>query len=88
MPLTLKAIDAELANRGHAARLEKAGDYFYFLGGEADDWLDRTVQVPKVSSLTLEQWIEEFEKLKKRNADIFAAAKGKEVRSKKRSTKL
>jgi hypothetical protein len=44
--------------------------------------------VPKVSSLTLDQWVEEFEKLKNRNADIFGAAKGKEVRSKKRSTKL
>src|ERR1039458_216562 len=30
MPLTLKAINAELAKRGHTARLEKAGPYFYF----------------------------------------------------------
>ncbi|MGO4884093.1 MAG: hypothetical protein ACLP59_25225 [Bryobacteraceae bacterium] len=79
MPLTLKAINAELANRGHAARLEKSGDYFYFLGGEADDWLDRTVQVPKVSSLTLDQWIAEFGKLKKRNVEIFRAAKAKKA---------
>jgi hypothetical protein len=77
MPLTLKAINAELDKRGHAARLEKAGDYFYFLGGEADDWLDRTVRAPKISSLTLDQWIEEFGKLKKRNAEIFQAAKAK-----------
>jgi hypothetical protein len=88
MPLTLKAINAELTKRGQAARLENAGDYFYFLGGEADDWLDRTVQVSKVSSLTLEQWIEEFGKLKKMNADIFGAARGKEMRPKKRSIKL
>jgi hypothetical protein len=88
MPLTIKAINAELEKRGHDAQLEKAGDYFYFLAGETTDWLDRTVRVPKVSSLTLDQWVEEFEKLKNRNADIFGAAKGKEVRSKKRSTKL
>lgn len=88
MPLTLKAINAELAKRGHAARLEKAGDYFYFLGGEATDWLDRTVRVPRVSSLTLDQWIEEFGKLGMRNAEIFGAAKGKGARTKKRSTNL
>lgn len=83
MPLTLKAINAELATRGHRARLEKAGPYFYFLGGEATDWLDRTVSVPKVSSLNLEQWMEEFGKLKKRNAEIFSGGKGKPRRSRK-----
>ena len=63
-----------------------ARDYFYFLGGEAVEWLAQTVQVSKVSSLTLDQWIEEFGKLKKRNAEIFGAVKGEEVRSKKRSS--
>lgn len=77
MPLTLKAINAELAKHGHTTRLEKAGPYFYFFGGEAADWLDRTVQVPKISSLTLDQWIEEFGKVKKRNAEIFPAPKAK-----------
>lgn len=75
MPLTLKSINAELAKRGHTARLENGGGYFYFDGGETAGWLDRTVQVPKVSSLTLEQWVEEFDKLKKRNTEIFRAPK-------------
>jgi hypothetical protein len=35
------------------------------------------VRVPKVSSLTLDQWIAEFGKVKERNAEIFRAAKGK-----------
>lgn len=83
MPLTLKVINAELAKRGHTVRLEKAGPYFYFVGGEAEDWLDRTVPVPKVSGLALDQWIEEFEKLKKRNAEIFRAGKSKPGRVKK-----
>jgi hypothetical protein len=43
MPLTLKAINAELAKRGHHVRLEKGSDYFYFWTGDAADWLDRTV---------------------------------------------
>ena len=77
MPLTRKTINAELAKRGHNALLENGGGYFYFYGGESGGWLDRTVQVPKVSSLTLEQWLEEFDKLKKRNAEIFRTGKRK-----------
>jgi hypothetical protein len=53
--------------------------YFYFFGGEAAIWLDRTVQVPRVSSLTLEQWIAEFKTLKKRNAEILRAPNDKAV---------
>jgi len=85
MPLTLKSINAELAKRGHTALLENGNGYFYFVGGEAADWLDRTVQVPKVSSMTLEQWVEEFDKLKKRNAEIFQAGTAKTAPRKKRS---
>jgi hypothetical protein len=71
MPLTLKSINSELAKRG--VRLEKASGYFYFMGGEAANWLDRTVRVPKVSSLTLEQWLGEFERLRKLNGEIMKA---------------
>lgn len=83
MPLTLKAINAELAKRGNTVVLENGGGYFYFIGGEAAGWLDKTVRVPKVSSLTVEQWIEEFDRLKKLNAEILRAAKGKTVKPKK-----
>ena len=76
MPLTLKKINAELANREYNVRLERGGPgYFYFLTGEAAGWLDRTVRVTKVSSLTLEQWIGEFERLRKVNAEIMKSAK-------------
>jgi hypothetical protein len=43
--LTQKAINSELTKRGQNARPEKASDCF-FLGCEATDWIDRTVQVP------------------------------------------
>jgi len=69
--LTLKAINDELARRGHSARLEKASGYFYFFGGEAADWLDRTVGVRTINSLTLKQWIEEFRRLKALNEQIM-----------------
>jgi hypothetical protein len=53
--LTVNAVNHELARLGLRARLEKASGYFYFFGGDATDWIDRTVQVAKVSSLTLDQ---------------------------------
>jgi hypothetical protein len=44
----------------------------------ATDWIDRTVQVVKISDLTLEHWIEQFNRLKKLNAEIMGA-KGRKV---------
>lgn len=67
MRLTLKSINAELAKRGYSTHLEKADGYFYFSTGDAKDWLDRTVKVPTLSSLALDQWVGEFERLKKLN---------------------
>src|ERR1700692_3862806 len=72
MPLTLKAIDDELRRLGHDVHLEKGDGYFYFWKGEANDWLDRTVNVPKLSCLTLEQWVDEFKRLKKLKREIAA----------------
>ena len=72
MRVTLKAIDNELRRLGHDVHIEKGDEYFYFWKGELNNWLDRTVKVPKVSSLTLEQWIGEFNRLKKRNEEMLA----------------
>jgi hypothetical protein len=69
--VTLKAINGELVQRGHNVRLEKGSGYFYFFGGEATDWIDRTVPGTTVSALTLEEWIAEFKRLKKLNADLM-----------------
>ena len=80
MPLTLKAINAELAKRGHKLRLERGGGYFYFWTGEAADWLDSTVRVPTVGSLALEQWIDEFQRLKKLNQEIMRSGKGRKAK--------
>jgi hypothetical protein len=67
MRLTLKAINDELARRGYTARLAKSIGYFYFQFGEATLWLDRTVNVPTLNSLTLPEWIAEFDLLSKLN---------------------
>jgi hypothetical protein len=73
--LHLKTVNDELARRGYKAQLAKGKGYFYFEGGEASDWLDRTVSVRTISSLTLKQWVEEFERLKNLNAQIAGTIK-------------
>jgi len=81
--ITLKAVNDELARLGYDARLEKAGGYFYFWTGEAAEWLDRTVQAEKISQLTLEQWVAEFERLKKTNAEILQGKRSEAQKSSK-----
>jgi hypothetical protein len=76
MPLALKAVNAELKKRGLDVELAKGQGYFYFRSGDAANWLDTTVRVPTLSSLSLEQWIAEFERLKKLN-ERFASEVGK-----------
>jgi hypothetical protein len=65
--ISLKAINSD-PGIGAARRLCIAGGdgYLYFLGGEATDWLDRTVRVPTVHSLALEQWIEQYRMLREK----------------------
>lgn len=68
--LTLPVVNHELTQKGYQARLEKASGYFYFVGGEATDWLDRTVPAKKISDLSLQQWLAEFLRLRKLNAEL------------------
>jgi hypothetical protein len=67
MRVTLKSVNDRLAELGHKARLQKGDGYYDLSGGEASDWLDRTVKVPTLASLTLDQWMDEFNRLKKLN---------------------
>lgn len=50
----------------------------YFSGGEAADWLDRTVNAPSLSSLSLNRWMVEFERLKELNKEILRPPAQKE----------
>ncbi len=72
--ITLGKVNDELAGRGIQARLAKGDGYFYFRGAGADDWLDRTVNVATLNALTLDQWIDEFTRLKKLNDEIMGTA--------------
>ncbi len=71
MRITLKAVNAELQRRGYNALLTNAAGYFYFRGGEAADWLDRTVRVPRIGDLSVEQWVQQFLQLRRRNQEIM-----------------
>ena len=78
---TLKSIHDELKRLGHDVHVEKGDGYFYFWGGEANDWLDRTVKVKTLRSLTLEQWVAEFNSLRKLNAELAGDKKRRSSRT-------
>jgi hypothetical protein len=75
MQLHLKVINDELARLGYKAELAKASGHFFFRSGEADEWIDRTVGVRTINSLTLKQWIEEYRRLKALNQQIMRSVK-------------
>jgi hypothetical protein len=63
--VTRKMINDALRKRGRDESLRAGDGYFYFGGGEAVNWITNSVQVERVSNLTLEEWLEEFDKLLK-----------------------
>jgi len=78
----------ELAKRGFKASLAKGDGYFYFADGEAADWLGRTVRVPTLHALTLDQWIGEFQKLAEKNRQVMGKAAKSETSRKAKVLKL
>lgn len=63
--VTRKMINDALRKRGRDESLRPGDGYFYFGGGEAIHWLSNSVRVKRLSDLTLERWLEEFDKLLK-----------------------
>ena len=82
--LSLKTVNDELARLGRKERLAKGHNYFLFTGGAADEWLDRTVGVRTLNTLTLKQWIAEFHRLKDLNDQIIGTVKRGAKRGKSR----
>jgi len=68
---SLKATNGELERLGCDAVLARGDGYFYFRSGEATGWLDRTVRVRTLQSLTRDQWIEQYRILKQKNRDLL-----------------
>ena len=75
--LSLKTVNTELARLGYAERLAKADRYFYFEGGAADEWLDRTVGVRTLNVKTLKEWVAEYKRLKALNEQLLGTLKKK-----------
>ena len=73
--LSLKVVNEELARLGIRERLAKAKNYFYFTEGAAEDWLDRSVGVRTISTLTLKEWVAEHRRLKALNDQIMGTVK-------------
>ena len=71
--MTIPKVNAELARRGIEATLVNARGYFYFKGPEPSGWLDRTVRVKRICELTLQQWVGEYDRLRKMNREILRA---------------
>jgi hypothetical protein len=68
--ITRKMVNDALRMRGRDESLREGDGYFYFGGGEAVNWLTSSVMVRRISDLTLEQWLKEFESLLKRNEKL------------------
>ena len=68
--VTRKAINDALRARGRDESLYAGDGYFYFGGGEAVHWLSSSVMVKKLSDLTLEQWLHEFDTLLQRDKEL------------------
>jgi hypothetical protein len=56
-------VNDALRERGRDESLREGEGYFYFGGGEAANWLSPTVMVKKLSDLSLEEWLKEFDRI-------------------------
>jgi len=86
--VTRKMVNDALRERGRDESLREGEGYFYFGGGEAVNWLSPTVMVKKLSDLSLEEWLKEFDRIleneKKIQRSMSVAEKKKPVAKGKR----
>jgi hypothetical protein len=81
--VTRKMVNDALRARGRDESLREGEGYFYFGGGEAVNWLSSSVMVRRISDLTLEQWLTEFDSLLERDRELRQQMP-KEKKSRKR----
>jgi hypothetical protein len=68
--VTRKMVNDALRARGRDESLREGKGYFYFGGGEAVNWLTSSVMIRRISDLTLEQWLKEFDSVLERNKKL------------------
>ena len=71
MRTTLKSVNEALAGLGAQARLMKGDGYFYFDSGEAENWLDKTISTPTLSSGTVDEWVQQYQRPKELNRNLL-----------------
>jgi hypothetical protein len=79
---TATAVNDALRARGRDESLRRADGYFYFGGGEAVNWFTTSVRVQRLSDLTVDQWLKEFDALLERDKKF---RKGVTVKPKRKS---
>lgn len=88
--VTRKMINDALRTRGRDESLYPGEGYFFFGGGEAVHWLTSSVMVKKVSDLTLDEWLAEFDELLERDKKLrsqMTSIDKAETKTKRRRTR-
>jgi len=65
--MKIQTVTKKLKELGFTDELFKGKDYFYFWGDDASTWYSSSVYVTRLNELTLDQWIEEYNTLRKSN---------------------
>lgn len=58
--VTIKKVNEAIKKLGGSAELVKGEGYFYFAGGDCEEWNSTGVYVYTINELSLERWIEEW----------------------------
>lgn len=61
--LTLKKINQSIRELGHSEELVKGNGYYYFTKGDTASRYETAVYVNSLNSLTLDMWLDEYERL-------------------------
>ena len=83
--VTRKLVNDALRERGRDESLYDGGGYFYFGGGDAVNWLNSSVQVKKISDLSLEQWMTEFDRLLAQDKKLREGTKASKSKSRNKA---
>ena len=84
--VTRKMVNDALRERGRDESLRQGDGYFYFGGGDAVNWLSSSVMVKRISDLTLEQWLKEFERLLATDKKLRSSMRAGKKRARKAGT--
>lgn len=63
--LLIRRVNEALEAAGYSERLVRGDRYFYFAEGEAACWPESAVCVVRLNDLTLEEWLDEHQKLRR-----------------------